>query len=230
MQIFLTVSASCRPLSVQLISAAAVLLTCTLGFADPMADQQIPPSPVPAAADSAQSATATAEILARDKPLWSLQATIKAPQGEMPSRIGVSRPPEPPVFAYPFGSPRMWMCTPCEWDAPATRHLPLYFEDANLERMGYTQRWYCDRYCCESDPNVAECIQPVISGAHFVGRIPLLPLMMCRQPPLEPIYTLGVDRPGSPLCYRSYRCPLCLFPPRAPVVVDSESGLASSNP
>ena len=40
------------------------------------------------------------------------------------------------------------------WDAPALCHNPLYFEDVNLERYGYSLRY-------------ARVFQPVVSGAEF---------------------------------------------------------------
>ena len=211
MESFLKISARSRiSTGTRIGSIVAILLTCTLGFADdPTRDDPIPPSPIPALTEAPPNTSAVAEQLARDRPLWSVNATLKAPQGEMPSRAPVSRQAEAEAPAFPIGNGRPWMATPCEWDAPCTRNLPLYFENANLERAGYTNRCYCDLFGHETDPYVAEFLQPVISGAHFVGRIPILPIMMCQQPPCEPIYTLGVDRPGSPVCYRSYRCPIC---------------------
>jgi hypothetical protein len=69
-----------------------------------------------------------------------------------------------------------------EWSATALCHRPLYFEQVNLERYGYT---------------VGPYIQPVISGAHFFLTIPTLPYKLVAQPPRECVYTLGYYRAGS---------------------------------
>jgi hypothetical protein len=68
------------------------------------------------------------------------------------------------------------------WRPASICHLPLYFEDAMLERHGHV-RW--------------GCAQPIVSGAKFLTTIPLLPYITTLQPPCEPRYTLGHFRPGS---------------------------------
>jgi len=68
------------------------------------------------------------------------------------------------------------------WRPANVCHLPLYFEDAMLERHGHV-RW--------------GCAQPIVSGAKFLTTIPLLPYITTLQPPCEPRYTLGHFRPGS---------------------------------
>lgn len=68
------------------------------------------------------------------------------------------------------------------WRPAAICHLPLYFEDAMLERHGQV-RW--------------GCAQPIVSGTKFLATIPLLPYIATLQPPCEPRYTLGHFRPGT---------------------------------
>ena len=68
------------------------------------------------------------------------------------------------------------------WRPANICHLPLYFEDAMLERHGHV-RW--------------GCAQPLASGVKFVSTLPLLPYITTLQPPCEPRYTLGHFRPGS---------------------------------
>ena len=75
------------------------------------------------------------------------------------------------------------------WDAPATCNNPLYFEDANLERHGYSLRYL-------------RVFQPVVSGAEFFATIPTLPYQLTATPPCEYIYTLGEYRPGSCVPYQ----------------------------
>ena len=68
------------------------------------------------------------------------------------------------------------------WQATGICHKPLYFEDEQLERYGHS---------------FAPCCQPLISGAHFFTRLPVLPYCMGVSPPMECEYALGHYRPGS---------------------------------
>ncbi len=77
---------------------------------------------------------------------------------------------------------RAWEQTTYLWKASALCHKPLYFEDEQLERYGHS--W-------------PPCCQPLVSGAHFFTRLPVLPYCMGVSPPLECEYTLGHYRPGS---------------------------------
>jgi hypothetical protein len=75
------------------------------------------------------------------------------------------------------------------WDAPATCNNPLYFEEVNLERHGYSPRYL-------------RVFQPVVSGAEFFATVPTLPYQMTATPPWERVYTLGEYRPGSCVPYQ----------------------------
>ena len=88
---------------------------------------------------------------------------------------------------------RDWMAHGYQWEASSLCHRPLYFEEVNLERYGYS--------CCR-------VLQPVISGAHFFSIVPILPYKMTIQPPCERVYTLGHYRPGSLAPYRIHWPPL----------------------
>ena len=81
----------------------------------------------------------------------------------------------------PF-APRCWAEVTYHWKATALCHKPLYFEDVHLERYGHS--W-------------GPVMQPIMSGAHFFTRIPVLPYCMGLQAPNECVYTLGQYRPGS---------------------------------
>jgi len=74
-------------------------------------------------------------------------------------------------------------------------HRPLYFEEINAERYGYT---------------VCQALQPVISAARFFGTIPALPYKMVVDCPRDCIYTLGYYRPGSCAPRRWNRLPMQL--------------------
>ncbi len=80
-----------------------------------------------------------------------------------------------------------------EWEASLLCHRPLYFEEINAERYGYT----CHPIC-----------QPLVSGAHFFATVPILPYKMALDAPRRPIYTLGYYRPGSVAPYQFHRLPL----------------------
>lgn len=69
------------------------------------------------------------------------------------------------------------------WAAPKFHHQPLYFEQPMLERYGHYVH--------------GNCVQSVISAAHFFGSIPLLPYKIGANHPLSCDYTLGHWRPGN---------------------------------
>lgn len=199
------------PQLLPLLTATVVLLACSLSRAnEPVVDEPVPPSPMPATSAAATMSAPLAEKLWQDRPLGSLKATIKPTEGELPPNVAAPRLAEGGLICHSFGDSRPWMLTSCEWEAPATRHLPLLFEEPNLERLGYTHRCHLDFCGYETHPCTAECLQPLVSGAHFFGSIPFVPYLWGYQSPCEPVYTLGVDRPGSPVCYRKHWIPLSL--------------------
>ena len=195
-----------------LAMAFVTTLVCRLGYADqPQWQDAIPPAP-----DSVQStvipkSASTAEKLWQDRPLASLSASIKHPEGDLPTNLAGPILAGYGVFFDSIDDDRPWLiANEFEWDAPATRNLPLFFEEPNLERLGYTYRFHLDALGYESGPYLGELVQPVVSGVHFFGRIPFVPYLCGVEPPLEPIYTLGVDRPGSPVVERDHLIPLSL--------------------
>jgi hypothetical protein len=94
----------------------------------------------------------------------------------------------------PEGASREWPLYAFWWEAPATMHRPLYFEQPNLERHGYSRG----------------LAQPLLSGAHFFATVPALPYLMGARSPHQPIYTLGHYRPGSWAPLQCYYPPLSL--------------------
>ncbi|HEX6960333.1 MAG TPA: hypothetical protein VF175_00590 [Lacipirellula sp.] len=82
----------------------------------------------------------------------------------------------------PQFQPRNWSQTVYLWKASGLCHKPLYFEQVQLERYGHS--W-------------GPALQPIMSGAHFFGTIPILPYKMGLETPQECIYELGNYRPGS---------------------------------
>lgn len=196
---------------VSLLSVAVVWLAHGLAHADePTVIDSVPPSPMPASAATTPAADLSASTLWQDRPLGTLKATIRPTEGELPTNVAAPRLAEAGTRHHSFGDSRLWMLSNCEWEAPATRHLPLLFEEPNLERLGYAYGFDCNVCGYETGPHAAECLQPIVSGVRFFGRIPFMPYMWGYQSPCEPVYTLGVDRPGSPVCYRKHRIPLSL--------------------
>lgn len=145
-----------------------------------------------------------------DRPLKSVNATIKPPTGQLPANRAIQNQTTSGTIYLTLEETRPWILSNVEWEAPATRHLPLLFEEPNLERSGITHGVSWEVGCFESGPRSHECLQPLVSGAHFFGRIPFIPYMWGYQSPCEPVYTLGTDRPESPTCYRRHKVPLDL--------------------
>jgi hypothetical protein len=148
----------------------------------------------------------------RNLPLNRVNASIKPPAGDLPiqntlddgfsARHSIDEF-DTPATLFTGDQSRPWALSCYQWEAPATRHLPLLFEEPNLERLGYAYGC-CDWAMCEEEPRRGQRLQTLVSGVHFFGRIPFLPYMAGVQPLTEPVYTLGVDRPGSPVPYRKY--------------------------
>lgn len=123
------------------------------------------------------------QIYPEDKPIGALTINIAPKAGLLPRNEAAGR-----YDAHlPPWEPRPWEETVYFWDAPAFCHRPLYYEDINLERLGYTRRPH---------------LQPVLSGAHFAYSTLALPYNMTVHPPRECLYPLGHYRPGSPVPFQ----------------------------
>jgi hypothetical protein len=139
-------------------------------------------------AQSAAEEIAGEPVAPGDRPYRPItQVTIDAalPAGSLPGDADVR--PEGFIESPPleFADPRQWggwADVNFEWSATMLCHRPLYFEQVNVERYGYT---------------VSPLLQPAISGAHFFLTIPTMPYKLVAQPPRECVYTLGYYRAGS---------------------------------
>ncbi len=107
-------------------------------------------------------------------------STVTIGTGQLPEDTAAKRS----VASSPLldGQSRGIVAQQVNWRPAAICHLPLYFEDAMLERHGHV-RW--------------GCAQPIVSGTKFLATIPLLPYISTLQPPCQPRYTLGHFRPGN---------------------------------
>lgn len=118
--------------------------------------------------------TSWEKLHAKTLPTISLDITLAGVEG-------VDFPLECPLGDTGSTADRAWSEVAFEWKASALCHKPLYFEEVALERYGHSMG----------------VLQPIVSGAHFFGTIPILPYKMGLTPPQECIYALGYYRPGN---------------------------------
>lgn len=118
-----------------------------------------------------------------ERPIGAVTTTVAPPTGRLPSDLAVERFRDD----YPAYLPRGWEDTVYFWDAPSMCIGPLRYEEANLERLGYS---HCP------------VLQPAFSGARFLGSTLALPYTLAINPPGTCKYPLGHYRPGSPAPYR----------------------------
>lgn len=124
-------------------------------------------------------------------PISSVRVGIAAPAGKLPEDIAA----QCRRTSMPVGDTRLtcgWAVYEKHWAATCMHHRPLYFEEVNAERYGYTR---------------GHCVQPFISAGRFLATIPALPYLMVARPPCECIYTLGHYRPGDCVPYRWHHPP-----------------------
>lgn len=124
------------------------------------------------------------------RPIQQVSIDITPPEGELPMDRAEEKFEQLPEQIQLPGSHRLWCGTSFYWNASLLNHQPLYFEDVNLERNGFS------RGCL---------LQPVVSGMKFFGTLPALPYLMTADPPQETAFTLGQSRPGSHACFVSER-------------------------
>ena len=109
-------------------------------------------------------------------------ASIAPPAGTLPANLAAARFAQAGQIVAPVNENRDWPTLSYSWEASAVAHNPLYFEDANLERYGYSRG----------------ILQPLISGGRFFTTVVFLPYKLVAYPPGELIYPLGYARPGDP--------------------------------
>lgn len=158
------------------VEVAAVEVLAVPKSEKPISEKEVPTKPQSKSRDCYQAPALT-----------SLSASIALPGGKMPINAAAECAQENP----PAGDIRLlggWGNSEQHWSATCSKHHPLYFEEINAERYGYTP---------------SSTFQPIISAAHFFSTIPTLPYKMAVEHPRECIYTLGHYRPGScvPRCH-----------------------------
>lgn len=148
--------------------------------------------PLHASAQSlAQHAGAEPHAIYASRPIGALGVETGLPEGQLPTDYAARHE----AFFTPNQTSvrNHWPLQTRCWAASAMRHRPLYFEEVNAERYGYT----CSRV-----------FQPVISTAHFFGTAPYLPYLMAADCPRQCVYTLGHYRPGSCVPRRAHAWPV----------------------
>ncbi len=200
-----------------------------------IAASSVPPSPdslIPKPPDSAPVSTLSPElrrqvemIAQREEELLQRGGpTAGPPTGSQPTanasapstRLEISRAPSPtearPIRAIPVPeefvplAARSWSPNRKYFAAAATCHMPLYFQDASLERYGHnTEQFFgpLGRFMTYpvDDPTQSnqrnQILQPFFSIGLFAAQIALLPYNMIMDPPWEAEYDLGYYRPGD---------------------------------
>lgn len=119
------------------------------------------------------------------KPISAVSTDITLPTGELPKDVAKETFATIAPRMHLPGTGRNWCAVTFQWNASLLSYAPLYFEDVNVERYGYT--W--------------GLAQPVVSGTKFLGTVVMLPYLITAQPPHTMQYDLGNARPGSPTPY-----------------------------
>jgi len=125
-------------------------------------------------------------------PLSAVRTNISLPAGKLPDNAFAKCAEQMP----PANDTRLaggWAMMGYHWSATCFHHRPLYFEEINAERYGYTPSYL---------------FQPLISAGRFFATIPALPYKMTLDCPRDCVYSLGHYRPGSCNPRRPQRLPL----------------------
>jgi hypothetical protein len=159
-----------------------------------------------------------------------------APLPSSSTKLEISRAPSPteawPIRRIPIPEefvpiqPRSWEPARKYWQAPAFCHMPLYFQDASLERYGHSVEQFfgpAGRFMTypvddkTQSKQRMQILQPMFSIGLFAWQVGTLPYKMFVDPPWEAEYDLGYYRPGDRIPNDVYYLPLHgvgpVFPP-----------------
>jgi len=150
--------------------------------------------PVESPESSRQPAVESLSAVEQLQPLQDVVLRIAPEAGELPGDRAQTFFADAGRTFHEMGTSRETAEWLFHWEAPAMRYRPLYFEEINLERYGYTVGW----------------MQPAVSAAHFFGRIPALPYLMVSENARQCRYALGHGRPGDCVPFYCHRAPLRL--------------------
>lgn len=176
-----SVAAAAEPSRLRILGPVSPSSTKTTSAqtADP---EELPPAPrpLPAAEDWDL------------KPIGGVTLDIAAPAGDFPENVAAPYLEAAGEYTDQPNLEAVGWSYAYYWQASGYCHGPLYFEEVNLERYGYS----------------LGVLQPAVSGAHFFGTLPILPYKMAVDRPGTCIYTLGHARPGSYTPFQIHRPPL----------------------
>lgn len=167
-------------------------------------DQSVAPNPADATPEPADEAIVDEQVpvgqLERDpcyvnRSITEVGVNIAPPEGKLPEDVALECHDQIASRRDPRWD-HGWPGFVKHWAATCYCHAPLYFEEVNAERYGYT--------CC------GYWAQPFLSGGRFLVTIPALPYLMVARPPCECVYSLGHYRPGSCAPYRWHRPACCV--------------------
>ena len=153
-------------------------------------------------------------------------AALGSGSGGSSTRFELTRAPSPteawPIRKIPVPEefvpvpPRDWSPNRKYWQAPALCHMPLYFQDAALERYGHPVEQFVGpagrylSYPVDSPKQSKQryyILQPLFSAGLFAAQIAALPYNMIVDPPGEAEYDLGYYRPGDRIPTDTYYLP-----------------------
>jgi hypothetical protein len=132
---------------------------------------------------------------------------LELPRAPSPTEARPIRPIQLPEEFTTLG-PRTWNPGRKLWVAAATCHMPLYFQDAVLERYGQSIEQGlgpAGRFVTYplDDPRQSKArnqiAQPFVSLGLFCFQVAALPYNLVVDPPWEAEYDLGYYRPGDPI-------------------------------
>lgn len=125
------------------------------------------------------------------KTIGELRARITPSEGDLPADHAATLFAMAEVQYHGYGTARGWNGSSFAWANTGLCFRPLYFQDINLERVGYHYG----------------CAQTLVSAIKFAADAALLPYKVVAENPHECVYTLGYDRAGNCIPYRCYRMP-----------------------
>lgn len=153
-------------------------------IAPPAVPQRIellpPPAPTAAPADG-QPYSARRPRPFEDKPLAAVECRLAPKPGELPDDVAQARFGRAPVVLDGSVLTRRPVDMNYSWDAPALCYGPIYIQDVNLERYGYSHG----------------VLQAGYSAVQFLGSVAILPYLWGAYPQRNCYYALGYYRPGD---------------------------------
>ncbi len=159
---------------------------------DPLQPHSVPAPTVLPSPTAEQLPGTPASQAARERKVAAMTTDIALPAGALPQNMAALQ-----TATSPGQSDRRlesgWSMTRQLWAATNLQTKPLYFEEINLERYGYTS---------------CRLLQPLISATRFFATIPALPYKMVLEPPCRLNFALGYHRPGSCAPWHWQRLPL----------------------